>query len=155
MTPSPPLEPRAARRMACIAMLLLAMTPAFAAPPLRASDAWIRWLPAHLPAGGYLRIDNPSSQALRLIGARSDAYAKVMLHRTLDRGGSTTMEPVTTVEVPAQGSLRLEPGGLHLMLMEPLRPIHPGDQVGLTLLFEGGTTLAADFTVRPANAEAR
>ena len=52
--------------------------------------------------------------------------------------------------VPAGGSLSLEPGGDHVMLMDLQEPILPGDEVTITLLTAGGevetTVVAKEFT---------
>ena len=39
------------------------------------------------------------------------------LHRTTIENEVMKMEPVPVIEVPARGSVALEPGGYHIMLM--------------------------------------
>ena len=34
--------------------------------------------------------------------------------------------------------VRLEPGGLHLMLKQPKAPLHPGQRIDLNLTFDNG-----------------
>src|SRR5271169_4361505 len=66
----------------------LAQSPARAAPSdLTIEDAWIRWLPANLPAAGYVRIRNAGAAPATLIGAASPAYTRVSLHRSAEQGG--------------------------------------------------------------------
>jgi periplasmic copper chaperone A len=43
------------------------------------------------------------------------------------------MRPVTSVEVPAQGRVRFQPGGLHVMLIDLTQPLKEGQRSPLTL----------------------
>jgi copper(I)-binding protein len=140
-----------------IAVALLAATSAaFAAAPASASvkveHAWIRWLPASLPSAGYAVIVNDSDATVRLTGARSVDYGTVMLHRSLLANSDSRMVMVDELDIPAHGSVKLAPGGYHLMLAHPTRTLKPGDTVPMTLHFAGGETLQVNFSVLPANA---
>ena len=55
---------------------------------------WVRWLPANLPAGGYLTIINHGDTAVRLLGASSNDYANVAIHQTHEQAGSSQMTDV-------------------------------------------------------------
>lgn len=141
-------------RAAACGCLIAASATAFAAPPpgVRVEHAWIRWLPAGLPGAGYATIVNDGDSGQRLAGATSADYGMVMLHRSRLAEGDSTMEMVDQLDIPAHGSVRLAPGGYHLMLSRAKRPIKPGDKVPMTLEFAGGATLQVDFSVLPANA---
>ncbi|HKZ10518.1 MAG TPA: copper chaperone PCu(A)C [Rhodanobacteraceae bacterium] len=136
-------------------MLALSAT-AFAAAPtppnVQVEHAWIRWLPAKLPAAGYAVIRNVGDEPLRLTGVSSPDYGMVMLHHSRLAQGDSTMEMVDHLDIPAHGSVELAPGGYHLMLSQPTHTIEPGDHVKMTLEFAGGDKLQTDFSVRPANA---
>ena len=119
---------------------------------VRVEHAWIRWLPANLPAAGYATIRNDGDQSLALDGADSPDYGMAMLHRSVHKDGSDSMEMVETIPVPAHASVQLAPGGYHLMLTAPKHPIQSGDNVHVRLHFSNGTTLDAAWKVRPANA---
>lgn len=119
---------------------------------VRVEHAWIRWLPAQLPSAGYAVIVNDSDATVRLTGARSTDYGTVMLHRSMLANSDSRMEMVDQLDIPAHGSVKLAPGGYHLMLSVPKRGIKPGDHVEMTLEFAGGAELQTDFSVRPANA---
>lgn len=141
--------------LACAALLVacnaaLAATPA--APALRVEHAWIRWLPANLPSAGYATLVNDGGQTLRLASASSADYDSVMLHRSRLADGDSTMEMVEHLDIPAHGSVKLAPGGYHLMLSHARRAIKPGDKVPMTLHFADGSVLQVEFPVLPANA---
>jgi len=121
---------------------------------LEIRDAWIRWLPASLPAAGYLTLINHGDQPIRLTGASSDAYRDISLHHSMSHEGMSHMESVSDINVPAHSTLRFEATGYHLMMMQPTRTLAPGDHVMLTLRFADGTVRGASFEVRAPNGNA-
>jgi copper(I)-binding protein len=131
-----------------IAGLLLA-TPA-AAAEVQISDAWIRALPAPSPSGGYFTLKNTGKSEITLTGAKSPACGMLMLHRSKEMGGMSSMEDVSSVPVAAGGEVRFMPGGYHLMCMDPTAAIKPGSSVAVTLLFSDKTEAAANFAVKNA-----
>lgn len=148
-----------AQRRVCAVTALLALLVCAAAvnaapakSALLVEHAWIRWLPADLPAAAYALIVNHGDANARLIGADSPDYGMVMLHRSRLDQGSSVMQAVAGMDIPAHGEAALAPGGYHLMLSAPRYAIKPGDSVKITLHFAGGAVLQADFPVRPANA---
>jgi len=130
---------------------LLTSTAARPAPPLidiKVQEAWIRWLPANLPAAGYMTLVNEGSAAQVLIGAASADYAEVSFHQTRSNNGMNEMTQVRSITLEPQIPVRFAAGGYHLMLMQPKRSIHPGDQVTITLRFADGRSIAVPFSVR-------
>ena len=123
---------------------------AAATPPatIAVSDAWIRWLPANLPAGGYVTLRNTGPDRQVLTGATSPDYGQVSLHHSVQRDGVSQMEPVSQIEIQPGGVLSFAAGSYHLMLEQPTRPLKPGDEVSITLHFAGGSSTAARFEVR-------
>jgi copper(I)-binding protein len=145
--------PRNVFRATLAACLLATGTAATAATPdVRVEHAWIRWLPANLPAAGYATIVNDSDGVARLTGASSPDYGSVMLHRSRLAQGDSTMEMVEHLDIPAHASVKLAPGGYHLMLSHATHPLKPGDKVSIGLRFADGSVLQVDFSVLPANA---
>lgn len=83
------------------------------------------------------------AEADRLIGASTDAATSVHIHETVvGEDGTMGMQPVDGLDLPAGGELILEPGSLHLMLIEAER-MDVGDSVSVTLTWEN----AGDITV--------
>ena len=135
---------------------LAAAPPTTAGPELTIQDAWIRWLPADLPAAGYLTLINTGARPLNLIAATSPAYTQVTLHRTVNRGGGMQMTAVEHITIDAHSSLDFAATGYHMMLMQATKPLRPADRVPITLRFADGSTVLVQFEVRnPDSSPAR
>lgn len=104
-------------------------------------DAWAKAADGGATAV-FGTVTNPGDEPLRLVGARSAAAARVELHTTATGSdGSATMHAVPSLEVPAHGTLALGPGGDHLMLLDLVDPLEPGEEVTVVLELEDGSTL--------------
>jgi len=156
MNTSSPLPRRLSRVWLGLALLAAvgaapAATSAAPAATLQARDAWVRWLPAGLPAAGYLTLVNPTDADRYLTAAASPDYAAVALHESYTTGhGDAGMRPVDKIRIPAHGEVRLAPGGYHLMLMQARHAIAPGDTVTVELKFDDGRSLPVSLPVKPA-----
>ncbi len=129
----------------------MAGSPPDAASTTHVQHAWIRLLPAGLPAGGYAVISNTGDAPHTVTSASSTDYASVMLHHSSEKNGVSQMRMVKALTIPAHGKLTLAPGGYHLMFMHATGAVHAGDKVTVTLHFADGSKLKADFTAMPAN----
>jgi periplasmic copper chaperone A len=136
------------RRLEWIVLCLLA-SPA-AAGEVQVSDAWIRSLPANVPAGGYFTMHNAGKTQVSLTGAASPACGMLMMHKSTDTGGMSSMQDVAGVAVPAGGTVKFAPGGYHLMCMDPAASVKPGAVVAVTLSFSDGSKTTAQFAVKNA-----
>jgi len=137
-----------------LAALLAPAVHASQADQVKATHAWIRLLPANLPAGGYVTLDNQGATAATLVSAHSDAYASLMLHQsTTDAAGNSAMHMLDRLVIPAHGQVSLVPAGYHLMLQQAAHPLQPGDTVAITLDFADGSHLRVPFLIRPANTD--
>ncbi len=122
---------------------------AFAASPLHFQDAFVRATPLRISAG-YIIITNPAKEEDQLTAVTTPGAGKVEIHQTAtDAKGIVTMQPVTALQVPAQGRLALRPGGTHIMLYQLKHPLQEGQKVTLTLHFAKAGQVPVVFTVRP------
>ncbi len=118
---------------------------------IQVKDAWIRWLPANVPGGGYMTLINTGPAPRVLIGASSPDYGEVSIHQTRIREGLTEMARMESVELKPLIPVRFAEGGYHLMLMQPKRSLRPGDRVPITLHFAQGPSIEVPFEVRAGN----
>ena len=112
------------------------------------TQAWSRATPSGAKVGsGYLTIENKGSAPDRLIGSSGDVAAKVELHEMAMDNGVMTMRPLGGLTVEPGKTVKLAPGGYHLMLLDIKRPLKRGDKVPITLEFEkaGKVTVSLDI----------
>lgn len=121
----------------------------FQAGQIAISHPWSRPTPGTAtPAVAYLTLDNHGSMEDRLVSATSPVAKAVTMHRTEVDNGVARMRPQEGgIVIPAHGSARLEPGGLHLMLSGLAQPLSLGQMVPLTLTFEQAGTVTVELTV--------
>jgi len=125
---------------ACIVALIvlsstLAMAPVFAAQSVEVKEAWIRGtVPGQKGTGAFMEIT--SKRPARLVAAASPAAAVVEVHGMKMEGGVMKMFPVNAVDLPANQTVKLAPGGYHVMMQELKQQLKAGDRVPLRLTFE-------------------
>ena len=135
-----------------ILLLLAGLSPCAGAAEakLDIAGAWIKHLPPVMQVrAGYVRIRNPGTQAIALVGADSADFGRVEMHETLLADGTMKMVKSRRFEVPPGGELRLEPGGRHLMLIKPTRDLAVGDTAVIDLHFDNGLSYPVAFVIRP------
>jgi copper(I)-binding protein len=79
-----------------------------------------------------------TGKADKLIAASApkSVTKKAQLHRTMMGSGDLmSMAPVKAIAVPAWGTVKLKPGGYHIMLIGLRKPLEAGASFPLTLTF--------------------
>jgi copper(I)-binding protein len=120
------------------------------------SQAWSRATPGGAKIGGaYLTIENKGSAPDRLIGGSADVAARVELHEMATSNGVMKMRPLDKgVAIEPGKTVKLAPGGYHLMLFDLKSPLKQGEQVPVTLEFEKAGKVKLSFDVQGMGAQA-
>ena len=117
-----------------------AVSASVATSDVSVEGAWVRAAPPGAAMlAGYMTLRNSGKTPVRFEWTQSDAFGMVELHRSAMVNGMETMRPAGVQAIPAGGALRFEPGGLHLMLMDPRRALKVGDVVRFRLHFADGS----------------
>ena len=115
-------------------------------------QAWARATPPGSAVGGaYLTIRNPGS-ADRLLKVLTAASERTEIHRTSMADGQMQMREVGALDIPANSEVKLESGGMHLMLVGLKKPLREGESVPLTLQFAQAGTLQVQARVQSIGA---
>ena len=147
------------RAIACATVLAYFLAPALAqevkAGDLVITQAWSRATPGGAKvAGGYLTIQNKGSAADRLIGGAADVADKVQVHEMATTNGVMTMRPLDKgLSIEPGKTVKLAPGGYHLMLLDLKSPLKQGDKVPVTLEFEKAGKVKLTFDVQGVGAQ--
>lgn len=118
-------------------------------------EPWARTSATMQNAGAvYMTIEGGESADRLLAAAVPESVAmKAEIHEVSmvanDAGESMmTMQEVSSIAVPAGGSVVLEPGGYHVMLMQLAEPLVRGSEFTITLTFEQAGDLTTTVEVR-------
>jgi copper(I)-binding protein len=118
---------------------------------LTITHPWARPTPPGLTVTAvYFGVSNNGKTADRLIGYSSSAAGRTELHETRMDGGMARMRAVESVLIPAKGSVKAEPGGLHLMLLDLKQTLAVGQRIPVTLKFERAGTVVVEAVVEDA-----
>jgi hypothetical protein len=89
----------------------------------------------------FMQLANEGREADRLIGGQTGVANVVEIHETRMEGDVMKMQMLPEgLEIPAKGSVRLEPGGYHVMLIGMKQNLEPGDRFEIELQFEKSGT---------------
>lgn len=140
--------------------LLLSVFAVFAAIAaeggIRVESAWARATPAVAPvAAGYLVVVNDGAAPDRLLRIDSAIAQRVEMHQTTREDGVLRMRRIEGgAVIPAHGRLEFAPGGNHLMLIGPVRPLVAGETFEATLVFAHAGSRKVRFEVRGMDGDA-
>lgn len=132
------------------------------------TDAWARNSPMMAGDGAAYLVLRGGDTDDELVGASvpTDVAASVELHETTTADGDMDdmdmddmdgvhggmgmmrMQEVDAIAVPAGATVTLEPGGLHLMLIDLATPLVAGESFPMTLTFSSGAEVSVPVEVR-------
>ncbi len=136
-------------RLALLLVLMMALSACSreCAPQVR--EGWIRLLPGGMPMqAGFGRIDNRCPMPATIVSASSPAYASVELHESRMVDGMARMRAVPELRIAPDNAAVLQPGGLHLMLMQPRATLKPGSRVVIEFQLKDGRSVLGEFEIR-------
>ena len=112
-------------------------------------DAWVRASEYSAEAGGmtgiFAKITNNGDKTITLVGGSTDAAMMVQTHEVVD---GMMQEKKGGIEIHVGQTVTLQPGGLHVMLMNLTKPIVVGDKVDFTFKFEGADEQTFTLTAK-------
>jgi len=141
-------------------LALVLVTPACAedvkAGDLVISQAWTRATPSGAKiGGGYLTIENKGSAPDRLLGGSGDVAGKMEIHEMSMDNGVMKMRPLDKgLTIEPGKTVKLAPGGYHLMMFDLKKPLKQGDKVPVTLEFEKAGKVGVTLDVQAVGAQA-
>ncbi|MCX2179089.1 copper chaperone PCu(A)C [Streptomyces sp. SKN60] len=115
-------------------------------PELKVSGAFMPQ-PVMDMAGGFLTITNSSGTADKLTSVTSGLSDDITIHETKNQ----KMQEVTSFDIPANGELKLERGGSHIMFMELKKQPKQGEKVDIELHFEKSDPIKVTLPVEAPN----
>ena len=112
-------------------------------------DAHVRATPPHAKnSAAFMKINNNSDSALKLISASSDIADRVELHSHIMSDGMMKMRQVDAIDIDANGQVELRPGSFHVMFLGLKSPLVEGNKVKIKLYFNNGDEIIIDAPVK-------
>jgi copper(I)-binding protein len=113
---------------------------------------WARAAGANTNGAAYMTLRNTGRDPDRLLMASTPVARTVELHTHIRDGEVMRMRPVSDIPVPPGETVRLRPGGLHVMLIGLKEPLRQGTTVPLTLRFERAGETTVQLEIQAAGA---
>ena len=135
-------DPHALKSPAPMLRLAASTKPAMAAMAqagdLMITAPWTRATPPGAKlAGGYLTLMNMGKTSDRLTGGSFGDSGRIEVHEMSMTGGVMKMRELGSgLEIKPGATVKLEPGGYHLMLLNLAAPFKQGDKIKAQLMFE-------------------
>ncbi len=116
---------------------------------LSIDDVWARTGQPGQVSAAFMEIKNKGA-ADKIISANCACAKATELHDMKMADGKMLMMQVPAMDVPANGDLKLKPGGYHIMLIGLNRPLVAGETLPIKLKFEkaGEVTVQAQIKDR-------
>lgn len=136
-----------------LSLLLMAALPALA--QVTVGEPWVRaTVAAQKATGAFMTLT--STQPTKLVGVSSPAAGTVEVHEMKMENDMMRMRQLPALDLPAGQTVKLAPGGYHLMLLDLKQPLKDGDKIPLTLEFEDAkkvrSKVVVDAPVKPLTA---
>lgn len=115
---------------------LLSLSSLFASSII-VKDAYVRATPPNMPnSAAFMELVNETNSDISLVLASSTASKVTELHTHDMKDGVMKMYQVPKIDIKANSSTTLQPGGFHIMLIGLVKkPLKQNDEVKLTLKF--------------------
>lgn len=128
-----------------LVLAALALSPilswADAAEDVQVTSPWARAVPPVMKnSAAFMTLNNTGPGRHTLVSASSSVAGVVELHTHTHEGGMMRMRQVENIPVPAKSTTALQPGGLHIMLMQLKEPLTEGMNINITLNFADGSS---------------
>jgi copper(I)-binding protein len=135
-----------------LVLWFIAQTPVLAVD-YRAGDMivahpWARPSPPAATVGAvYFTMTNLGRNADRLMAISTPVAGKVQMHESRKVQGMVQMREVTSIECLPGETVKSEPGGLHVMLLDLTHPLAAGAQFPLLMRFRDSGTVTVMIQV--------
>lgn len=123
-------------------------------PPLYVDGGYVR-LNANpaAPSAAYFTIHGGGDPVV-LRNIATEEAVRLEIHESMTQGGMASMKPVEAVDVPAKSTVKLEPGGKHVMLWQINQQALADGKMTFTFTFSNGDRILVDAVVQKPDGSA-
>lgn len=91
-------------------------------------------------SAAFMKIENKSNSDIELLAASSNISKVTEIHTHIEENGMKKMIQIPSIKIPANSSVELKPGGLHIMFLGIQNQINENSNIDLNLTFSDGKT---------------
>jgi hypothetical protein len=106
------------------------------------TDQWIRPGAEKMATALYFTLENNGSEADTLYAVETDIAKMVQIHETYTDGDMMGMREIGEIIIEPESSVKLEPGGMHIMVMRLKRDIKIGDEIDFIFYFRNADKIS-------------
>lgn len=112
------------------------------------NNVWISEAPPGVTTlAAYATINNGSNETKTLTSVTSPLFSSIEIHLSKIVDGIARMEKQTSLTINTDETIDLSPGGYHLMLFNPEKPLRSGNSATISFNFSDGTSLPVEAPV--------
>ncbi|MGB5484533.1 copper chaperone PCu(A)C [Parasphingorhabdus sp.] len=101
------------------------------------------------PSAGYMDLHGGRID-VELVGVTSDDVLRMEMHETTEENGVTSMAPLKSIPVPAGKTVKLEPGGKHLMIWGVGQYSRQRGSLKMILIYSNNDRIEIDAVIKNA-----
>lgn len=138
-----------------VALSLLTLSACAATPEAEVTykDGWVRYseYSDHVDGmtGVFASFTNNTDHTITIVGGSSEIASMVEVHEVVMVDGAMKMQAKEGgIAIEPGQTVTLEPGGLHIMLMGLKKAVLEGDEVSLTIDFDGTEDISVKWPVK-------
>jgi len=129
-----------------IALLAMIAWSPLHADSVKVENAWARATAPGQPVGAAF-MDLAADANMTLVSATSPAAKTVELHTMSMDKGVMVMRQLKKIDLPKGKTVNLQPGGLHIMLIDLNAPLEAGKQTQVTLRVKNSKGKTSELSV--------
>lgn len=99
-------------------------------------------------SAAFMTLTNNANTDLAVLSAESSVAKAVELHNNTMTDGKMKMRQVNQIDLPANQTTELKPGGLHVMLIGLNKALVEGETIDLKLNFSDGSSEALEIPIQ-------
>ncbi|HEY5607027.1 MAG TPA: copper chaperone PCu(A)C [Alphaproteobacteria bacterium] len=142
--------------MRIVALLLCLIAVSASAAPaadIELIQPWVRATPGQRTGALYLTLHNGGSESDRLVAVSTPMAQRAELHSSVEQDNVARMQKIDGIELSPGGSVPLQPGGLHIMLVGLDPTVKPGVSMPVTFRFQRAGDIVIGAPVLAPGAE--
>jgi len=112
------------------------------------TQAYIRaTIPGTSISSAYMEIENRSDKPVTLLRITSDILPRIEMHQHTMVNGMMRMGKLESIKIESNSRIKLQPSGLHLMILDLKTPLKPEQQVEFKLHFSDNVSVSVQVPV--------